>query len=148
MSERARNRPLDFLLVEDDEDHAILVRRTLERQPATRAVRHMADGEAAMEYLHDAPSRGLPDVILLDLNLPRAGGLEVLARIKRDPRLATIPVVVLTTSRAEGDRARAYAEHANSYLVKPIDFVQFVRMVQVLSDYWGRWNAPPPLGPS
>jgi chemotaxis family two-component system response regulator Rcp1 len=81
-------------------------------------------------------------VILLDLRLPRMDGHEVLASIKTDPLLRRIPVVILTTSQAESDRARAYSAHANSYLVKPLDFVRFHDMIQDLKMYWAVWNQP------
>src|SRR5690606_24500907 len=83
-----------------------------------------------------------PDVILLDLKLPKVNGHEVLAAIKDDPDLCSIPVVVLTTSSAETDRLKAYRHHANSYLVKPINFSRFRQMVSDLSLYWGVWNQP------
>jgi CheY-like chemotaxis protein len=136
-----------FLLIEDDDGHAAITIRSLEQNRGTTVVDRVADGEQALAYL-GAPGRPQPDVILLDLNLPKVGGHEVLARIKTDPRLCTIPVVVLTTSDAETDRARAYREHANSYLVKPIDFERFRQMVRELSLYWGVWNQPPAGDPA
>jgi len=93
----------------------------------------------------DGSFRGiaLPDVILLDLKLPKMDGHEVLAKIKADEKLRRIPVIVLTTSDAEVDKIRAYQLHANSYLVKPIDAEQFNKMVQDMSLYWGSWNRSP-----
>src|SRR5690606_31762487 len=85
-----------------------------------------------------------PDVVLLDLKLPKVDGLEVLAAIRADEELRDLPVVVLTTSDAEADRERAYEHHVNSYLVKPVDFEKFRQMVNDLSLYWGVWNVLPP----
>jgi len=136
-------RLLNFLLVEDDVDHAELVIRSLARNRVSNAVEHLKDGEEALAYLRrEGPwaDRPRPDVILLDLKLPRLDGHEVLAAIKADPNLRPIPVVVMTTSDAESDRERAYAQHANSYLVKPVDFAKFRQMVNDLSLYWGVWN--------
>ena len=136
-------RPLHVLLVEDDDDHAELTALALE----THDVRHRAvrahDGAEALDVLfrrgaYAAAER--PDVVLLDLNLPRVGGLDVLAAVKRDGSLREIPVVVLTTSDDDRDRTRAYRSHANSYLVKPTDFAEFEAMVHDVGDYWGRWN--------
>jgi CheY-like chemotaxis protein len=105
-------------------------------------VDRVCDGAEALDYLR-SPKKPRPDVVLLDLNLPKVDGHEVLARIKESPDLCTIPIVVLTTSDAEIDRLRAYREHVNSYLVKPIDFERFRQMVRELSLYWGVWNQPP-----
>lgn len=139
-------RPLRFLLVEDDDDHAKIVARSLEKERLRSSIVRVKDGVEALEYLRrEEPFEDvvLPDVILLDLKLPRKDGHEVLAEIKQDRALRTIPVVVLTTSDAECDRLRAYRQHANSYLVKPLDAIAFRQMVQELSLYWGIWNRPP-----
>jgi CheY-like chemotaxis protein len=136
---------LHFLLVEDDDAHALIAMRTLQRNRVANTIDRVADGEAALAYLRRQPpyaDRPRPDVILLDLKLPRVDGHEVLAGIKEDPDLRDIPVVVLTTSDAETDRMRAYSHHANSYLVKPIDFERFRQMVDDLCLYWGVWNRP------
>ena len=85
----------------------------------------------------------MPDVVLLDLKLPKIDGLEVLERIKNDEQLRKIPVVILTTSDAERDRAQAYNSHVNSYVVKPIDFEQFQNMIRDLGFYWAIWNCRP-----
>jgi CheY-like chemotaxis protein len=150
MTEYAMNqgvglRLLDFLLVEDDDDHAEIVLRSLEKNRVANTVHRVADGEEAVKYLRGEGSyagRPRPDVVLLDLRLPKLDGHEVLKIIKTDPQLLTIPVVVLTTSDAESDRARAYEHHANSYIVKPVDFAQFRQMVSDLSLYWGVWSPP------
>ena len=135
--------PLRVLLVEDDDDHAELTTVALRSHDDRHDTVRAHDGAEALDILF---RRGLhadirlPDMVLLDLNLPRVGGLEVLDKVKRDPRLSEIPVVVLTTSDNEADRARAYRSHANSYLVKPADFATFQALVHAIGDYWGRWN--------
>ncbi|MEO8497052.1 MAG: response regulator [Planctomycetota bacterium] len=139
------SRPVRFLLVEDNDDHALLVQRNLKRSTVANSVDRVADGVRALRYLRrEREFTGClrPDVILLDLKLPKLDGHEVLMIIKTDPELQDIPVVVLTTSATEADRVRAYANHANSYLVKPLDFKQFQQLVQDLSVYWGVWNQP------
>ena len=132
-----------FLLVEDDEAHSELIHLALESCTLRVSLDHVSDGVSALEYLR-SDARPRPDAILLDLHLPRLGGHEVLERIKTDPALKTIPVIVLSTSMAERDRARAYALNANSYLSKPLDFDQFERMMKSLFFYWGLWNHPSP----
>ena len=135
-----------FLLVEDDDDHAMLIQRTMRRLPQETRVTRLADGEAALQYLRgESPyeNQPRPDVILLDLNLPKYSGLEVLKAVKDDDRFAAIPVVVLTTSDASIDRSRAYQSRVNSFLVKPVDFGQFKALIEDLSRYWGQWNEPP-----
>jgi CheY-like chemotaxis protein len=110
---------------------------------------HVTDGQSALDYLFhmngfsDPASSPRPGLILLDLRLPKVDGLEVLKRIKADPELSRIPVVVLTTSSAEYDMVKAYDCHANSYLVKPVDFPQFVALMESLGYYWLAWNQYP-----
>lgn len=140
--------PVVILLVEDDQAHAEIVRRNLEDFRVANHLEHVSDGQAALDYLHGqgawsgrhAPR---PHVILLDLRLPRIDGLEVLRTIKEDATLSSIPVVVLTTSDAEADMARAYESHVNSYLVKPLDLNQFVSLIKSLGYYWLAWNKHP-----
>lgn len=118
----------------------------LAQNRVTNTVFRVSDGEEALAYLRHRPPYAdcpRPDVVLLDLKLPRVDGHEVLQHLKDDPDLSLIPVVVLTTSAAEADRARAYQNHANSYLVKPVDFDKFNQMVQDLKLYWCIWNQPP-----
>jgi CheY-like chemotaxis protein len=141
--------PITILLVEDDPAHAEIVRRNLESSRIGNRLVHMADGQAALDYLYcrgtfsDPLLAPRPGLILLDLRLPKVDGLEVLKIIKADPDLSHIPVVILTTSAAESDVARAYDCHANSYLVKPVDFTQFVELMEVLGYYWLVWNQFP-----
>ena len=140
-------KPLHFLLVEDDDDHATIMIRTLRQNRIASTIDRVSDGAEALSYLRQEgqyAEKLRPNVVLLDLKLPRMDGHEVLAAIKADPRLRSIPVVVLTTSDAEVDRARAYDLHANSYLVKPVDFERFRQMADELSLYWGVWNEPVP----
>ena len=140
---------LRVLLVEDDPDHAELVRRGLEDYSSRLALTHVADGESALEDLKERAPRnapGRPHLILLDLRLPRMDGLEVLREIKAAPDLSDIPCVVLTTSRAEGDMLKAYRLHANSYLVKPGEYDRFVELIAGVERYWLQENAQPPGG--
>ena len=138
--------PVLVMLVEDNVDHAELVLRTLEEHRIANRVRHFLDGQSALDFLYQrgefAESREIerPHVILLDLRLPRVDGMDVLKTIKDDPDLKTIPVVVLTTSAAEKDIARADHNHATSYLVKPGGFEDFRRLMNDLGFYWLGWN--------
>ncbi|HVP09928.1 MAG TPA: response regulator [Phycisphaerae bacterium] len=141
------NKPVRFLLVEDDDDHAELITLGLLAQKGVpKIVDRMRDGAEAIAYLlRSGADRQCPrpGVILLDLKLPKVSGCEVLAAVKSDPGLRTIPVVVLSTSRAPEDRAEAYAHHANSYLTKPTSFGEFSQMIEDLSAYWAGWNQLP-----
>lgn len=142
--------PVVLLLAEDNPAHAKLVMRSLREQQVANEVHHVADGEAALDYLlrrgvfaHPAKSPR-PHVILLDLRMPKMDGLEVLQQIKAREELRRIPVVILTTSEAEADLARAYDLHVNSFLVKPLDFAQFSQLMRSLGFYWLIWNRTPP----
>ena len=138
-----------ILLVEDDEAHAMLTMRSLEDAKLANEIRWVADGEEAMNYLFrrgeyaDKKKGPRPDLILLDLRLPKLDGHEVLKAIKESDDLKHIPVVVLTTSESEGDMAKAYSNYVNSYLVKPIDFGEFSEMIRELGFYWLVWNKHP-----
>ena len=140
------SRPTRFLLVEDDDAHAELVRMAIAENQISNPVDRVSDGEAALAYVRREGSyanRLPPDIILLDLKLPKIDGHEVLNQLKADEKLRAIPVVVLTTSAAETDKAKAYYRHANSYLVKPVDFGKFHQMIKDLKLYWCVWNEPP-----
>jgi CheY-like chemotaxis protein len=142
--------PVLVMLVEDNLDHAELVMRTLADHRVANRIIHFTDGQSALDYLfrrgeYVDTSSPRPHVILLDLRLPRVDGIEVLQAIKEAPELRQIPVVVLTTSEAEKDVARAYHNHANSYLVKPVGYEEFVKLMQDLGFYWLSWNTPPQL---
>jgi CheY-like chemotaxis protein len=131
-------RTLNILLVEDNPDHAELVRRGFEKFPAANFLHHVEDGEAALDYVFgrgiyaDRLRFPVPDLMLLDLRLPRVDGLEVLRHVKSHPTLQAMPVVVLTTSDAEGDVARAFDFHANSFVTKPVDFDRLSQLVREL----------------
>lgn len=139
-----KKRASTILLIEDDDDHADLTCLALEAE-GRHHIRRASDGEQAWAYLADAgraPDRPIPDLVLLDLNLPGIDGHEVLRRIKHHERLRSIPVIVLTTSLAEKDRGEAYANHANSYLVKPVTSDRFHAMLRDVTRYWCTWNEP------
>ena len=141
--------PLTLLLVEDNSAHAELVMRSLGEHRVANSVYHVGNGEEALNYLFrreqyaDPQKSPRPHVVLLDLRLPKIDGLEVLKEIKKSPRLLDVPIVILTTSEAERDVAKAYEHHANSYLVKPIDFGDFSNMMNDLGFYWLAWNHHP-----
>ena len=142
--------PAVVLLVEDNQDHAELVMRSLSDQHLASRVQHLTDGQSALDYLlrqgaYAHESGPPPDIILLDLRLPRVDGLQILKAIKESEVLRPIPVVILTTSNADRDVAQAYDCHANSYLVKPVGFEQFSQLMQDLSSYWMGWNTRPKL---
>lgn len=145
-------RPIHILLVEDDPAHAEIVRRNLSDFRVANTITHVEDGQAALDYLQqpsqaDAANRDrpLPDLILLDLRLPKVDGLEVLRRLKSDPVLRRIPTVILTTSKAEMDMLSAYDHGAGSYLVKPVDFQKFTALLETFGFYWLVWNQYPLL---
>lgn len=138
-----------FLLVEDNNAHAKLVMLQFHELRGEVTIDRVSDGEQALDYVFARgkyAGRRLPDVILLDLNLPKIDGHEVLRQLKEHENLRSIPVVVLTTSQAEVDTRRAYQHHVNSYLVKPIDFDQFQKMMRDLGRYWSAWNQPSQTG--
>jgi CheY-like chemotaxis protein len=127
------SQPISVLLVEDDPGDVVLIQEAFEHNKVRNNLHVVGDGVEAMEVLR-AGSR--PDLILLDLNLPRKDGREVLAEVKSDPALRTIPIVVLTTSKAEEDILRSYDLHANAYVTKPVDFEKFVEVVRKIDDFW------------
>lgn len=132
-------KPVNILLVEDNPGDADLAREALENSKVNNELHVVNDGEKAMAFLHrtgeyaDAPR---PDLILLDLNLPKKDGRQVLAEIKAEDDLKRIPVVILTTSQAEEDILRTYNLHANCYITKPIDLKQFLHVVKSIEDFW------------
>jgi CheY-like chemotaxis protein len=131
--------PIDILLVEDDPGDVLMTREAFEHHKIRNALHVASDGVEALEFLNrqgrfEAAPR--PGLILLDLNLPRKDGREVLGEIKQDPRLRSIPVVVLTTSEADEDILRSYDLHANAYVTKPVDFEKFVEVVRKIDDFW------------
>jgi len=138
--------PINILLVEDNPDHAALVLIGLEENHIANHVTHVEDGEAALDFVFqrgrfaELAAAHRPDLILLDLRLPRVDGLEVLRILKETDATKRIPIVVLTTSDAEKDLVTAYDYHANSYLVKPINFQMFMELIKTLGYYWVAWN--------
>jgi two-component system response regulator len=139
MSKATAVRPIEVLMAEDNRDDIALTMATLEDMKIHINVSVVGDGVETMEYLHkrgkysDVSS---PDLILLDLNMPRKDGREVLEEIKQDKNLKRIPVVVLTTSEAEEDILRAYDLHANCYISKPVDLDQFTKVVRAIDQFW------------
>ena len=142
-------KPIEILLVEDNPGDADLAREALEGGKIKNNLFVVGDGEAAMTFLYQAgPYADMPrpDLILLDLNLPRKDGREVLADIKAHKDLKRIPVVVLTTSKSEEDILKSYNLHANCYITKPIDLNQFIKVVRSIEDFWLSIVVLPPNG--
>ena len=141
---------ISVLLVDDDPGDVLLVREAFDDHKVGNLLSVVSDGVEALEYVRAQGSysdASRPDLILLDLNLPRKSGIEVLQEIKSDPELSTVPVVVLTTSEAEEDILRAYKLHANAYITKPVDFEQFTRIVHQIDEFFiGLVKLPPPPG--
>ncbi|GAB3965198.1 response regulator [Streptomyces sparsus] len=131
--------PIEVLLVEDDPGDELMTREAFEDNKIGNTLHVARDGEEALDFVYrrgahaDAPR---PDLILLDLNLPKYDGRQVLEQLKSDPELATIPVVVLTTSSAEEDILRSYRLHANAYVTKPVDLDQFIAAVRQIDDFF------------
>lgn len=142
-----------ILLTEDDPMDVEMTLEALAANGLAGAVDVANDGVEAMEYLlrqgpYAARPEGNPDLILLDLKMPRLDGLQVLERIRREARLKTIPVVMLTASRQESDLDESYRLGVNAFVVKPVDFRAFADAMQVLGRFWGGLNEPPPPGPA
>jgi len=145
------NRPpaklIDILLVDDDEGDILLAKRALENGKFYNAMHVAKDGVEAMAFLKqqgEFADAERPDLILLDLNMPRKDGREVLAEIKQDPSLRSIPVVVLTTSDSEQDVAKMYDLQANCYVTKPVDLEQFTKIVKEIKNFWFSVVSLPP----
>jgi len=142
-------RPINILLVEDDPAHAEIVKRNLQDFRIANRLKHLPDGQAALDYLQQVAGSGKhqeneqPDLVLLDLRLPKVDGVQVLSRMKADADLRRIPVVILTTSSAEQDMVAAYTNGAGSYLVKPVDFDKFRALLEAFGFYWLAWNQFP-----
>ena len=142
-----RSRPVELLLVEDDPGDVLMTREALDEGPLPNHLSVVGNGIDAMAFLRregqyaDAPR---PDLLLLDLNLPRKDGREVLAEIKSDPDLRRIPVVILTTSESADDITRTYDLHANAYITKPVDFEDFARVVRAVDSFFTDIAKRPP----
>jgi len=133
-----------ILLVEDDADDEALTRRALEKNNVRNELVVARDGQEALDYLRGAPR--LPELVLLDLKLPKIDGFEVLRRLRADERTRLLPVVVLTSSNEQRDVASSYSLGANSYVRKPVDFKEFTEAARQLGLYWLLLNEPPPAG--
>ena len=132
---------VEILLVEDNPTDAELTMRALRKSHLANSVTWFKDGAQALDFIYrrdaySALANNLPKLILLDLKLPKVDGIEVLRQLKSDERTKTIPVVVLTSSRAEEDVLKSYGLHANCYIVKPIDLDQFIQVVQSIENFW------------
>lgn len=150
-----RSKPITILLADDDPDDRQLTKEAFEENHLANDLRFVADGEELMDYLHQrgkyaAPGAApTPGLILLDLNMPRKDGREALREIKSDPRLKTIRVIVMTTSKAEEDVIRSYDLSAASYITKPVTFERLVEVIRALGKYWLEIvELPPSNGPN
>ena len=139
LSQPLVGRQIDVLLVEDDPGDVLMTREAFEDYKVQNQLHVVNDGTEAMAFLRregEHADKPRPDLVLLDLNLPRMDGREVLQAIKSDPDLASIPMVVLTTSEAEEDVLRSYSLHANAYVTKPVDFDRFIQVVRQIDDFF------------
>ena len=135
----SQGKPIDILLVEDNPGDVRLAREALRESKVRNKLYVVADGVEAMEFLkqqNGQSGKPRPDLVLLDLNLPRKSGREVLAEMKADDNLKKIPVVVMTVSKADEDVNKCYNHHANCYILKPLDFNRFIGVVQSIEDFW------------
>lgn len=142
-------RPIEILLVEDNEGDVRLTKEALKEGKVKNNLQVVYDGFEALEYLKregEYQDRVIPDLILLDLNLPRMDGRELLEKIKEDSDLRRIPVVILTTSKAEEDIVRTYDLHANCYITKPVDLEKFIVVVKSIENFWMTIVKLPPNG--
>ncbi|MBW3584921.1 MAG: response regulator [Cyanobacteria bacterium 0813] len=139
MSDRTTVRPIEILLIEDSPSDADLAREALGHGKILNNLHFVEDGVEAMKFLRRKEpylSVPRPDLILLDLNLPKKSGVEVLTEIKTDQSLKLIPVVILSTSAAQEDIIKSYSLHANCYITKPVDFVQFTKVIRLIEEFW------------
>ena len=144
-----KGKPVDILLVEDDPDHAELTVRALKENNVLNEVHVVRDGQEALDYLYhqgkytDEKKFPRPGLILLDIRLPKVDGLEVLKQLKADPQFKSIPIIMLTTSDRDEEIAESYGAGANSYVVKPVDFEEFMKKIKQLGLYWTIINTLP-----
>ncbi|MEG4440789.1 response regulator [Microcoleus sp. AT9_B5] len=139
MSDRRNVRPIEILLIEDSPSDADLAIEVIEQGKILNNLHFVEDGVEAIKFLRRKEpylSVPRPDLILLDLHLPKKSGIEVLEEIKTDPTLKLIPVVILSTSAAPEDIFKSYSLHANCYITKPVDFVQFTKVVRLIEEFW------------
>lgn len=139
MSDRSTVRPVEILLVEDSPSDADLAIEALGQGKILKNLHFVEDGVEAIKFLRKKQpylTVPRPDLILLDLHLPKKSGIEVLEEIKTDPKLKLIPVVILSTSSAPEDIVKSYSLHANCYITKPVDFIQFTKVVRLIEEFW------------
>ena len=147
-----KGKPIDILLVEDNEDHAELTLRALQNNNLTNDTYVVKDGQEALDFVYhqgkyeDTKKYPRPGLILLDINLPKVTGLEVLETLKKNPDFKSIPIIMLTTSSRDEEIARSYAGGANSYITKPVDFGEFAKKIKDLKLYWTIVNSLPRTG--
>jgi two-component system response regulator len=149
MNHNAPANPVEILLVEDNPEDARLTRELLIEDKLSNRLAVVEDGVKAMAYLRgmgDYQGRNLPDIVLLDLNLPKKDGREVLAEIKTDPKLKHIPVIILTASRAEEDILKAYNLNVSSYIIKPVNVEKLLRALRNIGGFWLSLVKTPPAG--
>ncbi len=133
------HRPIEILLVEDNEADIVLTKNAFKTLTIQSNLNVCRNGEEGLNYLFkvgEYSEATTPDLVLLDLNMPKTNGLEVLEKIKKDSKLSMVPVIVLTTSSAEQDILKSYQFHANSYIKKPIDFMEFIDVIKEIESYW------------
>jgi CheY-like chemotaxis protein len=146
--------PITILMADDDADDRLMVKEAFEESRLGNELHFVEDGEQLIDYLlrrgpfAKLKGKPLPGLILLDLNMPRKDGREALAEIKKHPELRRIPIVILTTSKAEEDVLRTYDLGANSFITKPVTFDNLVKVIQVLGNYWVKIVQLPPASPS
>ena len=139
MSSLEQGRPVEILLVEDNPGDVRLTQEAFKEGKVSNNLNVVGDGVEALKFLRREDGYGTaprPDIVLLDLNLPKMGGREVLEKVKADPELKRIPVVILTTSKAEEDVFKTYSSHANCYITKPVDFERFIEVVKMIEGFW------------
>ncbi|MFQ5909526.1 MAG: response regulator [Thermoplasmata archaeon] len=150
MSTARAGKPIEILLVEDNPGDVRLTREAFKEAKVRNNLNVVWNGVEALAFLRrqgDYSKAPRPDLILLDLNLPKKDGRDVLAEVKKDPELKRIPIVILTTSSAEEDIIRTYDHHANCYITKPVDFERFMEIVKLVEDFWLTVVKLPPGGP-
>ncbi|GMQ29657.1 response regulator [Algoriphagus confluentis] len=133
------NQPIDIFLVEDNEGDILLIQESMDEANLSNRIRVVRDGEEAFQTLEDLGTsslKNLPDILLLDINLPKKNGHEVLASIKTNPALKKTPIIVLTNSSSENDIFKAYDHHANCYIVKPLEIQDFHHVVKKIKEFW------------
>lgn len=141
-------REVNILLVEDDQNDILAVRRAFKKNEISNPLFVVENGEEALDFLNnradfaDAERAPRPDLILLDINMPRMNGIEFLAIIRRDERFKTIPVVILTSSKREWDKLESYKLGVNSYIIKPVDFDKFSDAILMINNYWSMTELP------